>query len=58
MKHPELRPAILERLKRTTDRASTAGLVIGIETALDVAGEVKLIDEIDSPVIRKSTSRR
>jgi sugar phosphate isomerase/epimerase len=50
--HPELRPAIVERLKAVAPRAEEAGVVIGVETALDAAGEVKLLDEIGSPAIR------
>ena len=50
--HPELRPAIVERLKMIAPRAEAAGVVIGVETALDAAGEVALLDEIGSPAIR------
>ena len=51
-KHPELRPAVVERLKAIAPKAQDAGVVIGIETALDAAGEVKLLEEIGSPAIR------
>jgi sugar phosphate isomerase/epimerase len=50
--HPELRPAIVTRLSEVGQMAADAGVVIGIETALDAAGEVKLLEEIDSPAIR------
>lgn len=50
--HPELRPAIVARLQEVGQMASDAGVVLGIETALDAAGEVKLLDEIGSPAIR------
>jgi L-ribulose-5-phosphate 3-epimerase len=50
--HPELRPAIVERLKVVGQMASDAGVVIGIETALDAAGEVQLLADIGSPAIR------
>lgn len=50
--HPELRPAIIERLKMIAPRAEEAGVVIGLETALDAAGEAALLDEIGSPAIR------
>lgn len=50
--HPELRPAIVERLQEVGKMASDAGVVIGIETALDAASEVKLLSEIGSPGIR------
>lgn len=52
VKHPELRPAIVERLKAVGDRADAAKVVIGVETALDSAGEVALFDEIGSPAIQ------
>jgi sugar phosphate isomerase/epimerase len=52
VKHPELRPAIVSRLKAAGAAAEQAGVVIGIETALDAAGEVKLLDEIGSPAIK------
>jgi sugar phosphate isomerase/epimerase len=52
VKHPELRPAIVERLKAVGARAEKAGVVIGIETALDAAGEVKLLEDIGSSAVR------
>ncbi len=52
IKHPELRPAIVARLKTVGEMAERSQVVIGIETALDATGEVALLDEIDSPSIR------
>lgn len=52
IKHPELRPAIVERLKAVGVQAKKAGVIIGIETALPAAEEVKLLDDIGSPAIR------
>ena len=52
VKHPERRPAIVERLKQIGKNAEAAGIVIGIETSLDARGEVELLDEIGSPAIR------
>jgi sugar phosphate isomerase/epimerase len=52
VQHPELRPAVVERLKAAGKAAEAAGVIIGIETALDAAGEVKLLDEIGSPAIK------
>jgi len=52
VKYQELRPAVVERLKAAGARAEEAGVVIGIETALDAAGEVKLLEEIGSPGIK------
>jgi L-ribulose-5-phosphate 3-epimerase len=52
VKKPELRPAVVERLKAAGKKAEEAGVVIGVETALDAAGEVKLLEDIGSPAIR------
>lgn len=52
VKRPDLRPAIVERLKRFGGEAEQAGLVIGVETALDAAAEAELLDEIGSPAVR------
>jgi L-ribulose-5-phosphate 3-epimerase len=51
-KNPELRPAIVERLKVVGKMAQKAGVVVGIETALDATGEVALLDEIGSKHIQ------
>jgi sugar phosphate isomerase/epimerase len=52
VKRPELRPAIVERLKAIAPKAEAAGVTIGIETALDAAAEVQLLKDIGSPEIR------
>lgn len=52
VKHPELRPAIVERLRAAGKAAEQAGVVLGIETTLDAAGEVKLLEEIGSPAVK------
>src|SRR5690242_10541149 len=52
VKRPELRPAIVERLKAIAPKAEAAGVTIGIETALDAAGEVELLKDIGSSAIR------
>jgi len=52
VKNPELRPAIVERLKVVGEMARKADVVIGIETSLDAAGEVQLLNEINSPAIK------
>jgi sugar phosphate isomerase/epimerase len=52
VKYSQLRPAIVERLRAIAPTAEKAGVVIGLETALDAAGDVKLLDEIGSPAIR------
>lgn len=48
VQHPELRPAIVGRLREAGKMAKQAGAVIGIETALDARGEVALLQEIGS----------
>ncbi|OON67540.1 sugar phosphate isomerase/epimerase family protein [Hymenobacter sp. CRA2] len=48
VQHPELRPAIVERLRVVGKMAEKAGVVVGIETALDAAGEVQLLKDIGS----------
>jgi sugar phosphate isomerase/epimerase len=52
VKHPELHPKIIERLKMAGSKAEAAGVTIGVETALDAASEIKLLEEIDSKAIR------
>lgn len=49
---PHLRPAVVERLREAGRRAADAGVIIGIETALDAAGEAALLDDIGSPAVR------
>lgn len=52
VKNPELRPAIVERLKVVGKMAKKAGVVIGIETALDAKGDVQLLKDIDCKAIQ------
>ncbi|SDH64198.1 Sugar phosphate isomerase/epimerase [Chitinophaga filiformis] len=52
VKRPELRPAIVQRLKTIGANAEKAGVIIGVETALPAAEEVKLLDEIGSPAVK------
>lgn len=52
VKNPELRPAIVERLKMAGEIAARAGVVIGVETSLSAAEEVKLLNEVGSPAIK------
>lgn len=51
-KNPELRPLIVERLKLAGRLAAPAGAVIGVETSLPAAEEVKLLEEIGSPAVK------
>lgn len=50
--HPELRPAIVERLQAIGPKAEAAGVILGLETALDAQSEVELLNEIGSPAVR------
>jgi len=52
VKYPQLRSAIVRRLKSIAPVAENAGVVIGLETALDAANEVKLLDEVASSAVR------
>lgn len=52
VKYPELRPVIVDRLKHAGAMAEASGVVIGIETALDAQGELKLLEHIGSPAIK------
>lgn len=52
LKHPELRPQVVERLKAIGKQAEKAGVVIGVETELDAEEQIKLLDEVGSPAIR------
>jgi sugar phosphate isomerase/epimerase len=52
VKFPHLRPVVVERLKAVAVQAEKAGVIVGIETALDAAGEVKLLDDIGSSSIQ------
>ena len=52
VKHPELRPRVVERLKAIGPQAEKAGVKIGVETELPAAEQVKLLDEVGSPAIQ------
>ena len=52
VKRPELRDSVISRLKVAGKMAEKAGVVIGIETALDAAGEKKLLEDVHSPAIK------
>jgi len=51
-KHPELRSAVVERLRAAGVQAQKAGVIIGVETELPAEDQVKLLDDIGSPAIR------
>ncbi len=52
LKNPELRPAIVERLKQVAKSAEEARVVIGIETDLPAKDELQLLKDIGSPSIK------
>jgi len=52
VKRPELRDSVVSRLKIAGQMAEAAGVVIGIETALDAKGEKKLLKDVGSPAIK------
>ncbi len=52
VKYPHLRPAIVERLQLIAPKSEESKVVIGLETALPAAEEVKLLEEIGSDSIR------
>jgi L-ribulose-5-phosphate 3-epimerase len=50
--HPELRPKVVERLRVVGAQAEKAGVIIGVESALPAAEQVKLLDEVGSPAVK------
>lgn len=52
LKHPELRPKVIERLKMAAKMAEAAEVVIGIETAYNAADELQLLHDVGSPAIK------
>jgi L-ribulose-5-phosphate 3-epimerase len=52
VKKPELTDSVISRLKLAGRMAKDAGVVIGIETALDAKGEKKLLRQVGSPAIK------
>jgi len=52
IKNPELRPAIVERLKASGKMAEQAGVTIGIETSLSAKDELQLLKDVGSPAVK------
>lgn len=52
VKKPELRDSVVSRLKVAGKMAEKAGIVIGIESALDAKGEKALLKDVGSPAIK------
>jgi len=51
-RHPELRAKVVDRLKIAGAQAEKAGVVIGVESELTAAEQVKLLDDIGSTAIK------
>lgn len=51
-KNPEVRSAVIERLKIAGNLAQQAGVIIAVETSLSAKEEVQLLKEINSPGIK------
>jgi sugar phosphate isomerase/epimerase len=51
-KNPDVRPAVVARLKEVGKMAEQAGVIIGIETSLSATDELQLLKEIASPAIQ------
>ncbi|HSU49238.1 MAG TPA: sugar phosphate isomerase/epimerase family protein [Segetibacter sp.] len=49
---PELRDSVVSRLKMAGKMAAKAGVIIGIETALDAKNELQLLKNVGSPAIK------
>jgi sugar phosphate isomerase/epimerase len=49
---PEVREALVKRLREVGNMAAARGMVIGIDTPLDAKGNIKLLDEINSQGIK------
>lgn len=52
VKHPELRPALVARLREAGRMAQAAGVVFAVETSLDAKAEAAFLDEIGSPAVK------
>jgi sugar phosphate isomerase/epimerase len=52
VKNPGLKDSVVARLKIAGKMAEVAGVVIGIETALNASEELKILKEINSPAIK------
>lgn len=53
-KDPELRPAIIKRLKWAGEKVGEIGGVIAVETSLNASDELQFLQEVDSPNIKSS----
>jgi sugar phosphate isomerase/epimerase len=52
VQNPELRPVLVKRMKVIGKMARKAGVVVGIETALDARNELQFLKDIGSPAIK------
>ena len=49
---PEMMSATIDRLRKVAPLAEKAGVVLGIESMLDAADHLKIVDGVDSPSVR------
>ncbi len=49
---PELQDKTIARLKRLAPKAEDAGVVLGIESWLDAAAHIRILDAVDSPAVK------
>ena len=49
---PDLQDAVIRRLKRVAPAAEQAGVVLGIESWLDVDDHLRILDAVDSPAVK------
>lgn len=54
VKRPDIRPAVVERLKEAGKKAEKGGCCIAVETSLSASEELAFLEEIDSPHIKIS----
>jgi L-ribulose-5-phosphate 3-epimerase len=49
---PDLQQAVIQRLKKVAPAAEKAGVIIGLETWLDVEDHLRILDGVDSPAVK------
>jgi sugar phosphate isomerase/epimerase len=49
---PEMQNRVIERLRRLAPRAEKAGVILAIESTLDAAGHLRILDAVGSPAVK------
>jgi sugar phosphate isomerase/epimerase len=49
---PELQAKVIEKLKRAAPRAEKAGVILGIESWMNAADHLRIIDAVGSPAVQ------